>query len=318
MNLKRTAALALSMLLACTTAACAETGKGSASTSNNPTSSNKEFQIVASTGYLADAVANIAPQATVTTLVAPGGDPHTQELTTADIQKVDAADLVVWTSHDMEHKMMAQFDGLKERSLPAAEAIPEKELLPWEEDGKVSGHDPHVWNSPILWQYAVDAIAQKLAALDAPHADTYKQNATSYKAKIQAAHEKAKAAFESIPAEKRILVTGHDAFNYLGKTYGLEIHATDFVSSESEMSAAQFDELATLVAQKNVHQIFQDNLKNPEVIKHLQESVAAKGGHVDVSDQVLYADTLGDSAPVNTYIGAFEHNAQTIAAALKK
>ncbi|MDP9800346.1 manganese/zinc/iron transport system substrate-binding protein [Arcanobacterium wilhelmae] len=316
MKLNRIAALASAALLAVGLTACSENAKPAPASSGS--AGAKELNIVASTGYLADAIANIAPNAKVTTLVAPGGDPHTQELTTADIQKVDAADLVVWTSHDMEHKMMAQFDNLKERSLPAAEAIPEKDLLPWEEDGKVEGHDPHVWNSPILWKYAVNAIAQKLGTIDSANKATYEKNAKEYTGKIDAAYESAKKVFDSIPAEKRVLVTGHDAFNYLGKTFGLEIHATDFVSSESEMSATQLDELATMIATKKVHVVFQDNLKNPEVIKHLQESVAAKGGKVEVSDKVLYADTLGDSAPVNTYLGAFEHNAKAIAEALTK
>ncbi|MGV9184558.1 metal ABC transporter substrate-binding protein [Arcanobacterium canis] len=315
MKLNRIAALASAALLAVGMTGCSETPKAP---STSGSAAAKELNIVATTGYLADAIANIAPKAKVTTLVAPGGDPHTQELTTADIEKVDAADLVVWTSHDMEHKMMKQLDNLGDRSLPAAEAIPEKELLPWEEDGKVAGHDPHVWNSPVIWKYAVNAIASKLSSIDSANKDTYEKNAKDYTAKIDLAFDNAKKVFDSIPAEKRVLVTGHDAFNYLGKAFGLEIHATDFVSSESEMSASQLDELASMIAKKNVHVVFQDNLKNPEIIKHLQESVAAKGGKVEVSDQVLYADTLGEEAPVNTYLGAFEHNAKAIAAALTK
>ncbi|MFC5280645.1 metal ABC transporter substrate-binding protein [Arcanobacterium canis] len=315
MKMNRIAALASAALLAVGMTGCSQTPKASSASGS---AAAKELNIVATTGYLADAIANIAPKAKVTTLVAPGGDPHTQELTTADIEKVDAADLVVWTSHDMEHKMMKQLDNLGDRSLPAAEAIPEKDLLPWEEDGKVSGHDPHVWNSPVIWKYAVNAIASKLSSIDSANKDTYEKNAKEYTAKIDSAFDKAKKVFDSIPAEKRVLVTGHDAFNYLGKAFGLEIHATDFVSSESQMSASQLDELASMIAKKNVHVVFQDNLKNPEIIKHLQESVAAKGGKVEVSDQVLYADTLGEEAPVNTYLGAFEHNAKAIAAALTK
>ena len=183
-------------------------------------------------------------------------------------------------------------------------------------DGVVEGHDPHVWNSPDNWKHVVTACANKIAEIDSANADTYKANAEAYNKKIDEAKETAKKLFDAIPKENRVLVTGHDAFNYLGKTYDSEIHATDFVSSESEKSATDIDELAALIAEKNVKVIFQDNLKNPEAITHLKESVSAKGGSVEVSDKPLYADSLGEAAPVDTYLGVFAYNAETISAAL--
>lgn len=278
----------------------------------------KKLTVVATTGYLGDAVKNIAPDADVNVLVKPGGDPHTQELTTADIQAVDKADAVVWTSHDMEHHMMDKLDKLGDKQVPAAEAIPEGDLLPWEEDGKVEGHDPHVWNSPDNWKHVVTAIAKKLGEIDKANAETYTKNAEAYNKKIDEAKEAAGKKLESIPPERRVLITGHDAFNYLGKTFNIEIHATDFVSSESEMTASQLDELAKLIAEKKVPMIFQDNLKNPEAVKHLKEAVKAKGWDVEVSDKPLYADSLGEQAPVDTYLGVFEYNADAIASALSK
>ncbi|MGK2309661.1 metal ABC transporter substrate-binding protein [Cutibacterium sp. V947] len=296
-------------------------GIGGCSTEkSNPESGDsgkKVLNVVASTGYLGDAVHNIAPDAKVKVLVKPGGDPHTQELSTGDIEAIEKADVVVWTGHDMEHHMMDHFDKLKAKQVPAAESIPESDLLPWEEDGKVEGHDPHVWNSPDNWKHVVTATAKKLGEIDKANADTYEKNGEAYNKKIDEEKKKAGELFNQIPKGHRILITGHDAFNYLGKTYGIEIHATDFVSSESEMSAAQLDDLAKLIADKKIKTIFQDNLKNPEAIKHLKEAVAAKGGSVTVSDKPLYADSLGEAAPVDTYLGVFQYNAETITNALK-
>lgn len=332
--------LSAAMMLALGLAACAPSGQngGGASESGAPAASESTaageagseaakddstakdgaLNVVATTGYLGDAVKNIAPDAEVTVLVGPGGDPHTQELTTQDTQKLNDADVVVWTSHDMEHKMMDQLDKLGDKQVPAAEAIPEDKLLPWEEDGKVSGHDPHVWNSPDNWKYVVDATAKKLGEIDKANADKYTENAKAYNEKIDKAKEDAAKVLEAIPADRRILITGHDAFNYFGKTFNLEIHATDFVSSESEISAADLDKLATLVAEKKIPVIFQDNLQNPEAINHIKEAVKAKGGEVEVSDKELFADSLGEEAPLDTYLGVFEYNAKTIADALGK
>lgn len=303
-----TVAMSLGLALSgCSASGSEETG----------TKDAKKLTIVATTGYLGDAVKNIAPDAKINVLVKPGGDPHTQELTTKDTEAIEKADLVVWTSHDMEHKMMGQFDKLGEKQLPAAEGDDIKPmLLPWVEDGKVEGHDPHVWNSPDIWMKVVDHIAAKLGKLDAKNADIYKKNATAYNAKIKAAKEKAAVEFNKIPKENRILITGHDAFNYLGKTFDMKVEATDFVSSESEISAKQLDELAALIAEKKVPKIFQDNLKNPKAIENLKKAVKSKGWDVEVSDEELFADTLGTEAPVNTYLGAFQHNAEAISKAL--
>lgn len=309
---------AFGALVIATSVALTGCATGKSGHNNDSTKSGKEFTVVATTGYLGDAVVNVAPNAKVNVLVAPGGDPHTQELTTADIEAVDKADLVVWTSHDMEHKMMGHLEKLGSRQLAAGEAIPEDKLLPWEEDGKIVGHDPHVWNSPTNWQYVVSAIGEKFAELDPDNAGTYRANAKAYNEKISAADKAAAEKLSKIPQERRVLITGHDAFNYLGKTYNLEIRATDLVSSEAEISASQLNDLASYVVDKKVKVIFQDNLKNPEVIRHLQESVKAKNWSVEISDKPLYADSLGESAPTNTYLGAFEYNINTIAEALTK
>lgn len=311
--IKAAVATLASIGLACGVTACST---DNAST-DDAGSSKGALDIVATTGYLGDAVKNIAPDAKVTVLVKPGGDPHTQPLSTQDTEKINSADLVVWTSHDMEHQMMDQLDKLGDKQLPAAEAIPEKDLLPWEEDGKVEGHDPHVWNSPDNWKYVVTAIGDKLAKVDPDNAQTYKDNAVAYNKKIDEAKAEAKKKFDTIPKENRVLITGHDAFNYLGKTFGIEIHATDFVSSESQMSAKEIDELAKLIVDKKVPVIFQDNLANPQAIEHLKEAVKALGGNVEVSTKELFADSLGEKPPVDTYLGVFEYNADTIVAALK-
>lgn len=310
---KRFVAVAAIMTLAM--AGCSVAKDSSTST----TPKDGKLKIVATTGYLGDAVKNIAPDADINVLVKPGGDPHTQELTTKDTEAIANADLVVWTSHDMEHKMMGQLEKMGEKQLPAAEGEDiAPMLLPWEEDGKIEGHDPHVWNSPDIWMKVVDHIADKLAKMQPSNADKFKANAKAYNGKIETAKAEAAAQLNTIPAENRVLITGHDAFNYLGKTFNIEIHATDFVSSESEISAKQMDDLAALIAEKRVPKIFQDNLKNPKAIENLQKAVESKGWKVEVSDQELYADSLGTESPVDTYLGAFEHNAKAISEALKQ
>ncbi len=116
--------------------------------------------------------------------------------------------------------------------------------------------------------------------------------------------------------EPRILITGHDAFNYFGKTFDLEIHATDFISTEAALSAGEISQLADLIAEKKVPVIFQDNQANPQAINSLKEAVKSRGWDVVVSDEELFADSLGADEGVDTYLGAFNHNVNAVSKAL--
>ncbi|MDO5747653.1 MAG: metal ABC transporter substrate-binding protein [Actinomycetaceae bacterium] len=279
------------------------------------------LEVFATTGYIADAVKNIAPDADVYTMVKPGGDPHTYEPSTEDTEKMASADVVLSNGLHMEALMLDQLAALGDKHLAVGEkALSEADLLPWPEKGPNGEdlHDPHIWNSPDNWQKVVTVIAEKLGETDSANADAYKKNAEEFNKKIAAAKEEAKKKFDSIPEEKRYLVTGHDAFNYLGHTFGLDIEATDFVTSEANMSAEEINKLAEKIVEHKIKVVFQDNLKNPQAINSLKEAVGAKGGNVEVSDQKLFADSLGDEAPVDTYLGVFEHNANAISEALSK
>ena len=279
----------------------------------------KKLSVYATTGYLADAVANIAPDAEITTMVGPGGDPHTYQPSTQDIEKMRSADLVFWNGLNLEAHMTSQLESFGDRQLAVGSKVPEKLLLPWpEKDDKGRPlHDPHIWNSPEAWLIAVDSVADKIAEADPKNEKTYRANAEKYKEKIRAAVSEADAKLAKIDAP-RILVTGHDAFNYFGKHFDLEVHATDFISTEAKRSAKEIDELATLIASKKVPTIFLDNQATPQAIKSLQEAVHAKGWDVKISDAELYADSLGAEPGVDTYLGAFTHNVDAVAEALGK
>lgn len=278
------------------------------------------LNVYATTGYLADAVANIAPGAQVTTMVGPGGDPHTYQPSTQDIEKMSSADVVLWTGLHLEAQMIDQLRGLGEKQLEVGAKLDPSKLLPWPETDHEGNplNDPHIWNDPDIWKDVVSLVAQKLGEADQANAEAYQKNAEEYKGKIDQAVSNAKAELDKIPEESRVLITGHDAFNYFGRTFGYEIKATDFVSSEAQLSAAELSELADLIANKKVPVIFQDNLANPQAITSLKEAVQSRGWQVEVSDEVLFADTLGDTEGVDNYIGALEYNAKTVAAGLGK
>jgi len=268
--------------------------------------------VYATTGYLGDAVSKIAPDAEVITMVGPGGDPHTYQPSTRDIQTIQSADAVVWNGLFLEARMEDLLMSLGDKALATGDVLPAAMLLPWEDDL----NDPHVWNSPLAWALIVGHVADHLGEIDPENAATYVANAKAYIEEIRAADAEATALLATIQEENRILITGHDAFEYFGDTYGLEVQATDFVSTEAEMSPAELAELAQFIADNQIPVIFQDNQANPQAIVSLQEAVQALGWNVEVSGDELFADSLGAEEDVDEYLEAFLHNAAAVAAAL--
>ena len=273
--------------------------------------------VYATTGYLADAVATLAPEAEVTTMVGPGGDPHTYQPSTQDIETIQDSDLVLWNGLHLEAHMDDLLESRGEQQLAVGELLPTELLLDWPErdDQGNALHDPHVWNSPEAWSLVVGYIADKLSEVDPEGAEQYARNAAAYQEEIEEAAEEAEELLESVP-QPRILITGHDAFNYFGQTYDLEVHATDFVSTDAALSPTELSGLADLIAENEVPVIFQDNQANPQAITSLQEAVQARGWQVEVSEQELYADSLGSEPGLDTYLGVFLHNAEAVAESL--
>ncbi len=271
------------------------------------------ISVLATTGHIGDAVANIAPHAEVFVLVGPGLDPHTYEASTRDIQKMRSADIVLWNGLHLEAQMQDAIRSLGDSQLELGAEVPESMLLPWEDNL----HDPHIWNSTRIWSIVVEAIAKKLAETDPENGAEYTQNAADYVAKIRAADEFARETLSAIPQKNRVLVSGHDAFNYFAEAYGFKALAIEGISTEDEASLQDLRNLADYIVENNVVAIFYENITNPQATRALQEAVAARGYKVAISEEELYSDSLGDAPPLDTYLGTFRHNVGAIANTLK-
>lgn len=327
-RLIRTAIAAVAATGLVAAAGCSTTNSGTSASGTSSAAKSDTLKIFATTSYIGDAVKNIAPDADLTVMVGPGGDPHTYQPSTADLEAMQNADAVIWSGLGMEANMIDQLRGLGDKQIAVAEQLPESQLLPWVEEDEhdhehedTHGHhhesqwDPHVWNSTDNWKLVVGQIVKKLSAADSANADTYKANGEKYNKQIDEANAYVQAKIDTIPQDQRTLVSGHDAFRYFGKQFGLEVKATDFVTSDAERSASELEDLATFIVEHHVPVIFQDASANPQAVKSLEENVAKKGGKVKVVDKELYSDSLGAEAPADTYIGALKYNADTIAEA---
>lgn len=288
-----------------------------------------EPRVFATTGFIADAVRNIAPDAHVTTLVGPGGDPHHYQPSTKQIQTMLDSDVVLWNGLYLEAQMVDQLQGLGDKQLAVADAIAREDLIAntaehasgahdLDVDNATAAYDPHIWNSPELWQQVISPIAEKLAELRPDRADEYEENADAYIGRIRELSRWAHETLDGVPVSDRVLVTGHDAFGYLGRDLGVDVHATDFIAADAQVSANQLSGLADLIVDNKVRTIFLDNQSNPQAISSLREAVHSRGATVEISPQALYADSLGTEGDLATYLGAYRHNVEAISSAVSQ
>lgn len=280
---------------------------------DKPADSGK-LNVVATTMQVGDLVRVIGGEhVELTVLMGPGIDPHGYKASAGDVQRLSNADLIVYNGLHLEAKMADVLERLdaSKPTLAAAEAVPEGELLVDE-----GAHDPHVWFDVARWRLALDAVAAKLAEVDPTNAAAYAANATAYRAELTKLHEDCRGMISRIAPTKRMLITAHDAFNYLGRGYGLEVVGLQGISTLAEAGTADVQELAELIASRKIPAIFVETSVSPRAIEAVREAVRSRGFEVIVGGEV-FSDAMGDAGtPEGTYVGMVRHNIETIVGAL--
>ena len=276
------------------------------------------LSVVATTGQVADLVRNVGgDRVTVTVLMGPGIDPHQYKASAGDVERLRRADLIAYNGLHLEAKMADVLErlGRQRPTLAAAEAIPEADLI--SPAGYTGAHDPHVWFDVALWRHALGAVEAKLVELDPDHAALYRQRAAAHRAQLDELHAYCREQVARIPEQFRVLVTAHDAFNCLGRAYGLEVRGLQGISTATEAGTGDVQDLAALIADRRIPAIFVETSVSPRAIQAVREAVRARGFEVEVGGEV-YSDALGDpGTPVGTYVGVVRHNIDTIVAALR-
>lgn len=272
---------------------------------------------VVTVGMVADIVRHVGgKQVDVTQIMGPGIDPHLYKPTRDDVQQMMEADIVFYSGLMLEGKMTDTLVKLA-RTMPVVavtERLDPVQLLEPEDFG---GHyDPHVWMDVAAWALCVQGVAEGLAGFDPPRSAEYRARAEDYRHQLQQLHEYGVQALGSIPAELRVLITSHDAFNYFGRAYGLDVQGIQGVSTESEAGLARINELVELLVTKKIPAVFIESSVSRKNIDALVEGAAARGHQLVVGGE-LYSDAMGEAGTYEgTYLGMLDHNITVVARAL--
>ena len=279
---------------------------------------NKPYNIVTTCGMVTDLVETIAGErATVNAMMSNDVDPHTYNPTRNDMASLEAADVIFYSGLNLEARLsdvLVNMAGQGKIVIPLTSGIPKDRLLEPEE---FEGHyDPHVWNDLSLWADTTTGIANALSRYDKAGSEEYQSRANELKEDILAMHEYVKNCIASIPKDHRVLITAHDAFNYFGEAYDIEVHAVQGVSTEHEAALAEINALVDLIVERKVEAIFVEQAFPEEHIHAVVEGAKSRGHAVRIGG-TLYSDAMGTPGTyIGTFLGMGDHNATTIARAL--
>ncbi|GFZ83119.1 manganese transporter [Aquaticitalea lipolytica] len=285
----------------------------------NDKKDNGKLNIVTTTTMITDLAKNIGGDyVNVQGLMGSGVDPHLYKASEGDVSKLVNADIIFYNGLHLEGKLVEVFEKMEKSNktpIALAEEIDKSTLIG--SDYFASNYDPHVWFNIEYFKLFANKVTKVLSEKDPENAANYIENEKIFLSKLDALQEQIKATIETLPQEKRILVTAHDAFNYFGKNYGFEVVGLQGLSTATEAGVQDVQKLAAFIIEKNVKAIFVESSVPKRTIEALQAAVKSKGHEVTIGG-TLYSDALGNAGTIEgTYIGMFEYNVNTIVNALK-
>jgi zinc/manganese transport system substrate-binding protein len=288
-----------------------------------PAFGQQKPKVVASFSILADFVATVGGERIeLATLIGADKDAHAYQPTAGDSRTVASAQVLVTNGLGFEPwaDRLAGAAPFKGRRIVATSAVPRERHLADQHHhghghshGKPGGSDPHMWQDVALARRYVTAIAEGLAQADPAGADFYSQRAGAYDKRLAELDSWVRERIATVPAAKRRVITGHEAFRYFARAYGVTFRAPQGLSTAREASAKDVATLIQQIRREGIRAIFIENMSSPKLIEQIAREA---GGAVGPA---LYVDALSaPGGPADSYEKMVRHNVAALVAGMAK
>ena len=281
--------------------------------------------VVATTTHLADLARQIGGQSIqVEALMKPGVDPHSYRATAHDITLLHRADLILYHGLSLEGKLSRLLEGdpANERTpFSPCKLIAKNELIFTSEENSLV--DPHLWFSPKLWGECGLHIRDQLCQTFPDQAEQFQANFLVFEKSLREIDQWAKAVIGQIPKDKRVLITSHDAFQYFGKYFQIEVVALQGINTNVEAGLSDRARFTSTIRKYQSPALFVESSVNPKALQEIARETGAVIGGTLFSDALGPVEqwaitTSGKKYSTGTWQGMMIHNIQTIEVALKK
>ncbi|MEU6854040.1 anchored repeat ABC transporter, substrate-binding protein [Actinacidiphila alni] len=169
--------------------------------------------------------------------------------------------------------------------------------------------DPHLWQDAENTKAYVQLIRDTLKKQDPEGAALYDRNTRTYEAELDDLDAYLTRRISGIPADRRQLITTHDAFGYLAKAYGMTVAGFVVPNPAQEPSADDVQRLTSTIHNLHVPAVFMEpNLAQRATVL----TQVAKDQHVKIC--TLYGDAF--DSHVRHYLDMMRHNADELVSCL--
>jgi manganese/zinc/iron transport system substrate-binding protein len=251
-------------------------------------------------------------------LMGPGVDPHLYKATTADITKLQQAEVIFYAGLMLEGKLQDLFTKMaraRKHIHAVTETVPGDRLLaPPEFEGH---HDPHIWFDVSMWSQCVETVVKGLSAFEPGSKEVFATRGREARARMQKLHDWSLAKAGELPAERRILVTSHDAYNYFGRAYGFKVVGLQGISTVTEAGLADMSKMVDFIKKNRLKAIFVESSVPHQTIERISKDAGVKIGGELFSDAMGTPGEIENGYDLGTYEGMIKHNLTTIVDALK-
>lgn len=305
-------------ILCIASAGCDYTGTSSSATAArggpSPADAGK-INVVCTTTMITDLARKIAGDlATIQGIMKEGEDPHVYDVRPRDAQMIAKADVVLTNGLHLEATLGHVIEHNASGALvkPLAESPKIKTLGSTTMAG---APDPHCWMNVQYFMVYLEGALEALVQADPDNAEAYRANAAAYRSKLEKLDAWVEQQIGSIPRKQRVMVTSHDAFEYLGARYGIDVLAVIGISTEQQPRPQDVVALENSVRDRGVRALFIETSVTATLNDIVKKVAAKTGARIGGT---LYSDSLGEEGTeVGTYLGMMKHNISTIADALK-
>jgi zinc transport system substrate-binding protein len=235
------------------------------------------------------------------TIVPDGAEPHDFELKAKDIEYISNSKIFIYNGAGMDSWAKDAITAAGSSGLIAVDSSAGCDLI--SSDG-VS--DPHTWLSLKMSKIQALNIRNALVQADPDNKAYYEENYSSFSSEIDQLYYEYKAKFDSLPNKN--FITGHAAFAYFCRDFGLKQSSVENVFAEGEPTAKKIVELVDYCRANNVHTVFMEELASPKVSETLANEIGAKV-------EKIY--TLESSEGNESYIDGMRKNLSLVYESLK-
>ncbi|TQJ12595.1 zinc transport system substrate-binding protein [Kribbella jejuensis] len=249
----------------------------------------------------------------VTTLTAPGVEPHDLELTPKQVATIAEAKVVVYEKTLQPAVDEAVAQNAKDAGFdvaPAAQLEDTGANFEEHQDGaaeaahKDNALDPHFWLDPVRYAAVVKAVEEKLASVDSKNAAGYHERAQALLAQVGKLDTEYKTGLAN--CKLKTFVTSHEAFAYMAKRYGLTMVGIAGFTPDAEPTPTRIKEVQDIVKAQHVTTIFYEELVSPKVAETIAHDVGVKTAVLSP------IEGLSDANSKETYLTLMQENLQEL------